>query len=998
MDTKTFLTRVTARQDELVICIHRPDASGKNPRGIFWNRGSFADIDDAVAAVQAWDAEPKSTVYFSVGTFANHHEVDESGKTKYKRTQANATLFKALALDLDIGDDKPYATQREGWGALQSAIKAVGLPAPMVISSGKGIHCYWPLTEAVKSEHWVKASIALRLALEEKGVEIDTSKIHDPAMVLRPVGSHHKKQQPWKLVECKADCPDYEPISLFGILRPWFHKAVQAAPSKRLGAPVRKSAVIDALLGSGDIVLESVIAKCNQLHAIAESGGMEDAMGNRVEEPMWRATMGLAKYCQDVPVAIVRLAGAHPDFDLDHSMEKISRWGGTGPTTCAKFEQFCGTGCDGCPYRGNIRSPAQLSGEEVVSVPVPPAAARLSDEVAEMTFSVPKPYLIRDHKVVQEVTTESTVVDASGAEIAVTSTDLQVVCNYEVHVTGIYTDSKATSATATLAVRYDHDGWKFFDMPMTTISLAGRDFADYLMGKLILVGSPQQQEKLRQYIMRYLEQVQREAPSGAEFVSFGWQDDGSFLCGSTLINSPTGNNNRRLKGPAERYTNILCPHGERDKWVEAMAMLDTEGADNIRAAVLIATTGLLGRVSGNSSLIMSIYSTKTTTGKSLALAAANSLIGVPKLLMMGDRDTANAMYKLRGTLNNLPATMDELTMQDGEAATSLAYNLSMGREKLAMTPGREIRDPVTWEGPTLITTNQSLHGKYDEFMSQNEAVKARCLEVEQSDRIFIGGERSERGTAFYNLLDEHNGWAMPELAEAIVAMGGAKVVWEKGLASFEKKIGFSFAPPERFYKAAIISGWILGSIGKRLGLFPFDIEATTNYLCACVTKYRKAAEDSKQDAFDILGQFLQEHNDQLIECKEEYSASPTKNPETVVFPVPDRAVARIKVVYDASNAVLPGSALSINHSALKRWLAKTKDSIGRVLDELEDAGALIHARERVTLFKGCQKGNPGQAFCTVVNLNHPRFIEAITSPRARTQSQVTLAVLHNTGS
>ena len=95
---------------------------------------------------------------------------------------------------------------------------------------------------------------------------------------------------------------------------------------------------------------------------------------------------------------------------------------------------------------------------------------------------------IRDsHKVVQEVDVETKTVDASGAEVTVVGVERQLICNYEIHVTGIYTDIGSSSATATLAVRYDQDGWKYFDMPMTTISIAGRDFADFLMSKLILV-------------------------------------------------------------------------------------------------------------------------------------------------------------------------------------------------------------------------------------------------------------------------------------------------------------------------------------------------------------------------------------------------------------------------------------------------------------------------------------------------------------------------------
>jgi len=214
LDTKHFLTRVFAQLDELVVCTHKPDPSGNNPRGFFWNRGSFTDLDEAVAAISQWDSAPNTTVYFTVGSMQGHKTVKADGKEKIGRTQDCATWFKALALDLDIGPDKPYQTQKEGWTAMVAALKAIGMPKPMVVSSGNGIHCYWPLIASIGKDHWVKASTALRIALGENGVEIDTTKIHDPSMVLRPVGTHHKKQQPWKDVRCVADCPDEDAAAL----------------------------------------------------------------------------------------------------------------------------------------------------------------------------------------------------------------------------------------------------------------------------------------------------------------------------------------------------------------------------------------------------------------------------------------------------------------------------------------------------------------------------------------------------------------------------------------------------------------------------------------------------------------------------------------------------------------------------------------------------------------------------------------------------------------
>jgi|GEM_PF-4762036 len=953
--------------------------------GIFWNRGSFNDLDKAVAAIHSWDAEPDTTVYFGVGKFANHGHVDpQTGRQKWGRTADLATAFKALAVDVDCGPGKPYADQKEGWRAFKAAYEAIGLPAPLVVSSGNGIHAYWPMTVAMQSPTWVRASVALRIALGEKGVEVDTGKVHDPSMVLRPVDTHHKKQLPHKLVKCVVDCPDYDPALLAGALQPWIAQAkvFQAAMmSTRPGrGTAAVSAVSAALLGSGDIVLDMVTKKCKQLSALALSGGVADAANQPVVEPMWRASLGFAKYCNDPQAAVITLAGAHPDFDLQANMSKLSAWKGTGPTTCAKFEQLCASGCSGCPYRGQITSPAQLCGQEFIQAE--------QDTGELMQVEVPKGYFVESDKVWRETEKEVETKDANGNSVLTVVKDREVVSNYLLYITGVYTDNAHNEATARIACKYPLGGWKEFDMPLARIAAVGKDFAEYLINKMIYVNTAAGQIAMRTYLMRYLEMVQAQTPAGGDFEQFGWQPDGAFLCGDTLLGSPTGAVDRRLKGPAARYGTLLTRKGDRSKWVAAMALLDAPEAHTIAAAVLVACVGVIGRAAGNSSFLFSIYSPQTTTGKTLSLLAANSLCGSPRELLMGVTDTANAMYKIRGTLNHLPGTIDELTTLDPAAAIDLAYNLSSGREKLALSKDRSVREPVTWDGPTLVTCNYSLHAKYEEVMSQNDPVKARTFEVTQHDNAFVRAH----GNAFHALIRDNYGWALPELVEAVLAGGGERAVWDKGSAAFDRKFAFAFEPAERFYRTAIIGAWIMGSIGRKLGLFPFDVDAVVEHLLKVVEGSRASAAQQKLDAFDVIGQFLQEHNDQLIECREEYDAQ-GRNPEKVQFPIPDKAVARLKIVYDSANPVMPGSALAINTVSLKKWLQRSRDNMQRVSDELGAAGALLHTRERVTLFKGCSRANPGQAICMIVNMHHPRFQAALTSAKARPLSPVALSIL-----
>jgi hypothetical protein len=389
---------------------------------------------------------------------------------------------------------------------------------------------------------------------------------------------------------------------------------------------------------------------------------------------------------------------------------------------------------------------------------------------------------------------------------------------------------------------------------------------------------------------------------------------------------------------------------------------------------------------------VSIYSHETTTGKSLSIIGVNSLIGYPKELFLSQKDTANALYKMRGVLNNLPCCIDEMTGADDRDMADMAYTFSQGREKISMTKERELRDPATWCGPTHMSTNISLYQKFENAQAGNDPLKARCLEFTQHDREFIATREDGRsnGYDFYEIVEKNNGWAFPELVQVVIDKGGPEAVWKWSEASFNKTFGFVFEPQERFYRTLLIASWGMGRIGEALGLFPFDIKATIEYMIERVKQTRQAAVESKSDVFDTIGQYLMEHNDRLVHCTEVYGSGK----EQVTQPAPDKAVARIKVVYDAANPVLPGSVAALNLALLKSWLNRTKDSMDRVVRELQANGALISARERVTVFKGCKDRSPGQTHCVMVNLNHPRFVSTLTGTSFREQSPVLLAVLN----
>ena len=987
MDTKTFLTRVSAALDDLVICLWKPDPA--QPNGMFWNRGSFKDFDDAVAAIQMWDKDPDWTVYFSVGRMANNSVTDpSSGKVRYKRSKDHASWFKAICFDMDIGADKKYATQKEGLRALVDAAKKIGLPDPLVVNSGRGIHFYWPLLEPIPRITWEGVSIALRMALQEHEVEIDTSKIHDASMVLRPVGTSHKKQKPWRAVSVVSDCPDYDIKQLSGPLSHWIGKAAIAVrPSNK------SSALTTALLRTCDLNIPVIAKKCAQLGAVLSSGGEFDALGRLIQEPFWRDTLGIAAHGVDPEAAMMMLSQGHPTFTHAAGMQKMSEWT-TGPTLCTTFNAKCPGVCGTCPHQGKITSPAALNEEILAPLATPTALAAVAAGAPPPTSNMPPGYYVNGGAIYRDVTNDVKSKDTNGNTVITPTVTRTLVCPYEIHVVAVYHDVwKVTggavgAATAVVSVKYPHEGVVEHELPVSALFVGGRELQSFFANILVVITSPSTFDLTQKYLMNYLQRVQAASPAGVDFKSFGWQEDGSFLCGETLVGSPTGNTLRRLQKTAKMYSQHIRKSGSREVWADTMKLADEPGGEYIGIGILTAVAGALGNVGGSGTPLVSFYATDTTTGKTLALMAGNSTYMTGDIkAMFNVRDTPNAFYKGIGTLCDLSGALDEYTdIEDPELARSLAYDASNAREKIRLTSEGETREPAFWRSPIRVSTNKSLYEMFEMGMAQNDPLRMRTLEFQMEGREFV----EAHGPTIYRCAHEHFGHVFPELAQGILSMGGRQAAYDRGLVAFESKKFLAFRSEERFFRGLIIPCYIMGKIGQKLGLFRFNIERIISAMCARVVEIRALQAGAATDAFDIVGQFLQEYNHQLLTTRTEFGKT-----EQVQFPVPDVAVARLEVVYDAATPVLPGSKLSINDTVFKKWIVARKDSHQRVLTELRNLGGVLDARRRVTMYKGCQKANPGQAQCLVVNLLHPRMA-AVLSGRPIPITSPAAAVLGNT--
>ena len=236
MDTRQFLHRVLGGDGRY--CTFAARKTDERIKQDF-----HTSIDEAIDRANELDEEGYDT-FFALATFGPEN----------KRTADNAIELRALFLDIDCGPGKPYATQMEGIEALQKFCKQLTLPKPQLVSSGRGVHVYWALTEAVSAERWQGIAERLKRACEAKKLEADPAVTADTARILRVPGTHHYKGEPKRVTLLGKEFP--APVDLDDFAS----KLAVFTPAPKVDA-LQNTALMDALAGNKESSFKKIIAK-----------------------------------------------------------------------------------------------------------------------------------------------------------------------------------------------------------------------------------------------------------------------------------------------------------------------------------------------------------------------------------------------------------------------------------------------------------------------------------------------------------------------------------------------------------------------------------------------------------------------------------------------------------------------------------------------------------------------------------------------------------------
>ena len=958
METKDFLRLLLPEQDNYILFIASPE---RKPYNL-----NFASLDECCKQAAAID-EGVATVYFAVGKHKDNEEVLASGFKKTLRKQRTATCFKTLCVDIDVGGSHAHQTARDGAKALLAACATLSLPQPMLVSSGMGVHAYWPLDTVINTDMWVNLSTALQTALQSCGVDLDPSKVKDPSMVLRPAGTHHKKDvRSWKEVRVISPQTALPVLHLAQVLAKFRSKD----PVRPAGKPQRKSAIMDAVLSGGEAPVKlDDLRTCAQLAAVLDSGGVTNAAGGAVEEPLWRATLGIAKYCEDPGDAVVSLAGGHPDFDYTISYEKMEAYQGTGPTLCQSFDNLCPGVCGKCPYQGRIKTPAALSrGSEVVQAQV------AVDSVDPAMAGVVAP--------VQSVTVPGYSFKANKLVYRPPAGDEDVlIAEYNLFIMGTVNTTDEDQMMVKIAVEMppvvgdtilQANRWRAIDVPLTAITSGGRDLLNALAQKQIFIR--QDIERIKRYLMSYLAELQKQRRMQYFHKCFGWQADGSFVAPTGIIGGDHDGDTPNYEGAVSSYVDFMQPHGDLGTWSKATAMFNVPGLEHHATVFLMMAGSVLLEFTGINSVLVNMYSSDSGSGKTTVGMFGSSVWGDPTRLQRIVTDTDKSLYKHFGLLHSLGAYIDEITTMDDDRFRSFAYSIPEGREPERLLSSADgFRHGESWRMPVFASSNADA---YDLLSSRltSEAEKYRVLQFPLNRTDFF--QTAENGYTIHRVVTQNYGLAGPVIMREIMDMGGAANLVERGMQEFEAEFDFQFDGPERFYKPVFVSAWIIGKIMRKLGLIQFDPAAKIKHSLPVVHEIRRSAVADKMDGIDTIGQFMTEHGHAVVLLRVFPDSS--GNVRCDIVPPPHRAaVARSEVERERGGRFLSGMTY-INSMIFKKWCRNNGAEYKSVIRDLKSLGVGVREGVRRSLYKGAEgHGAAGQTTCIALDVGtHPRLIES----------------------
>lgn len=863
-------------------------------------------------------------VYFALATF----------REPTNRKGDNAQEFKSLFLDLDVGPSKEYPTQQLAVSALRSFCKQLSLPKPLMVNSGRGVHVYWLLTEAVSVEIWLDAAERLKKACADNGLLADPAVTADVARILRVPDTHNYKDNPPL------------PVSLFGVDIP--KSVVLSEFVEKLGVilkPVIKinlgtDALYEAYVENSENIFKKIMQKTIAGRGCAQLGYIASKQ-TEVSEPLWRAGLSIAKFCVDGEEGATKISSRHPDYSEAEMRKKLDEI--KGPYTCARFDELREGVCQDCPLWQEIKSPIVLGkrireSEGVVSVSAPVQGKK--DDQAFDIPEYPKPYFR----------------GANGGVFLRASNDdgdieEEVVYHHDIYITRRLHDQEL-GETLVFRLHLPKDGVRQFSVPLTHIT--SREEFRKSMAHEGVTAWGKSLEKLMAYTTKWVDELQRTSVADEAHRQFGWVDDDmeKFVLGEKLIEGSKTTYNP----PSSKTAGLMDtfePNGSKEKSIELLNFYNRTGFELHQYVVGVGFGSPLMALTGLNSMAVHLYG-GTGVGKTTAQFAAMSIWGHPELLTLQKDDTHNSRMNRGEVMHSLPLVSDEMTNVTSREMSEYVYQVSGGRQKNRLSANGNVERArgKPWKLLALSSGNTSAWETLSRDKATPKAEMQRLFEIKVTKMIHTTGNNADTSDLLEDLKKNYGHLGTEYIQWIINNRDEARAIVKRAKERLDAaaKLG----PENRFWSngnAVVLAGLI---IAKQLGFIQYDVGKVYKWIVAELIRRNSFVNEIGASVAETLNNYLSENYNNLLKIEStEDLRGKNDNGLDQLMPVTAAPRGALVARYEPDTQLL-----FLRIKPFKEWCVDQQINYASVVDDLKDKMGAKRVKKRLT--KGTDLNMPPQ--------------------------------------
>lgn len=928
----------------------------------------YPSLETLAEKALSLDAPGTNAVYHACASYKEAYvllpDPKKPGETKkFYRVPENLGRMKAFWADIDCGPDKAesgkgYATKNEARDAVFAFCRETGLPQPLIVSSGGGLHCYWPLTRDIGPNSWRTVAEQFKAALARHGVLADRSRTADGASILRPPGTYNRKdpanprlvkvlfagQGPVDPKEFATRLQSAQSVSTSTSFSEGLIPAyVQASTAASSGNGLAEHAKYDGPPASIAVVAQH----CQQV------ARMRDTLGD-VSYEVWRGVIGIIKHCSEGPGiardwSAEREATGHESLDWQ---KRYDTWD-AGPTSCEFFAKHEPDGCAGCPHRdartgefkytspitlGHVIPQAEIEAQQVEVV---------QDGSKVMLLVPPKP--------------EGFAWEGGAMRRYVTDRDGIVqrytFSPYHFYLTRWCVDEEG-GTSVTVRQHLPRGGIMESEIDTKHFASAAKS-AEALAAKGVTMSDTKDSgTHLTAYLKVSLAKLKDEADQYNTLTSLGWKHDfRSFLIGNRLYRHDGTIVEVRLGGMAAGLEKVFpAPKGTLAGYCDAVNEVYAHtGMEPMQYAFANAFGSILTPFSGETlyrGVLFAVTGPRTAKGKTTVAYAGLYAFGDAARMTHLKKSTVNGRYGIMGGHNNLSLLYDEFTDIDASDLSEWAYTTSEGREKTRMmATGNGVRMGTAgeWMLSPYVTANTNLHSRLAQHRVNTEAEAVRIVEI-PIENYPMPPLNEGMVTAALRRMGLNSGCAGERFIEWVVTHRDdvLRLAGEIRDDLLGKLPGVEY----RFYRAHAVCTLTAAKILVDLNIVGFDFDALTDFTLRWMREMVESVQEVNTVTIDqALGRMINDMAPQIITTinygNGRYGTVEDCRPPSGGKPVVGRYV---RGGTNTPRDMVGKLYLSLD--AFNAWCEEHRMPAAELRKVAKEMGVLVNATERKTLTAG----------------------------------------------